>query len=65
MPTTPKPCPFQHPIRRGSRVEPVNNHFHVVCRDCGAQGPEGKTWAVALGAWNDRRKTDGDGTEGH
>jgi hypothetical protein len=58
---TPIPCPFQHPIRRGSHVEPVNSHFHVVCRDCGAQGPEAKTWAGALGAWNDRRKTDGDG----
>lgn len=58
---TPKPCPFQHQIRRGSHVEPINSHFHVVCRDCGTQGPEGKTWAAAQKAWNDRRKTDGDG----
>lgn len=62
---TPTSCPFTHPIRRGSHVEPVNSHFHVVCRDCGAQGPEAKTWGEALKTWNDRRKTDGDGTRGN
>jgi hypothetical protein len=61
MPTTPETCPFQHPIKLGSHVEPVNSHFHVVCRDCGAQGPERRTWAEALKAWNNRRH---DGTDG-
>jgi hypothetical protein len=61
MPTDPIPCPFEHPIRRGSHVEPINSHFHVVCRDCGAQGPDKRTWAEALKGWNSRRKADGDG----
>ncbi|TPN38676.1 hypothetical protein FKO01_04940 [Mesorhizobium sp. B2-3-3] len=53
-----KLCPFTHPIKRGSHVEPVDDYFHVVCRDCGAQGPERNTWAEAFKAWNDRRTRD-------
>ncbi|RWF66877.1 hypothetical protein [Mesorhizobium sp.] len=59
MPNTPKPCPFDHPIRQGAAIEPINNHFHGLCRDCGAQGPEAENFAEALKAWNARRSGDG------
>ncbi|RUW69831.1 hypothetical protein [Mesorhizobium sp. M2A.F.Ca.ET.067.02.1.1] len=54
-----KPCPFDHPIRNGSAIEPINNHFHGICRDCGAQGPEAEKFAEALVLWNARRRSDG------
>jgi hypothetical protein len=59
MTKRPSPCPFNHPIKNGPHVEPVDGHFHVVCRDCAAQGPERGSFAEALEAWNDRRKGDG------
>ncbi|MER9901650.1 hypothetical protein [Mesorhizobium sp. M0130] len=55
----PQACPFEHPISIGSTIEPINNHFHGVCHDCGAHGPEGNTYAEALEAWNARRSGDG------
>lgn len=61
MPTGPDHCPFDHPIRRGTKVEALDGHFHGTCRDCGATGPDRRTFAEALEAWNNRRKTDGDG----
>jgi len=61
MPSEPQPCPFAHPISHGSRDEQINGYWHVVCRDCGATGPERKTLAEAIKAWNARRKPSGDG----
>ncbi|MER9056467.1 hypothetical protein [Mesorhizobium sp. M0910] len=61
MSKKPKQCPFAHPIKSGSAIEPINSHFHGVCRDCGAQGPEADSFAEALEAWNARR--DGDGKQ--
>ncbi|RWQ12378.1 hypothetical protein [Mesorhizobium sp.] len=54
----PKPCPFDHPINTGSAIEAINQHFHGVCHDCGATGPEGSTYAEALKGWNSRRSGD-------
>lgn len=59
MPKSQKPCPFDHPVFAGTAVDPINNHYHGVCRDCGAQGPEAESFAEALKAWNARRR-DGD-----
>ena len=64
MPSQPAQCPFDHTIRRGTKVEQIDRHFHVACQDCGATGPERNTFAQALEAWNTRRKIDGDG-DGH
>lgn len=61
MPTQPDRCPFDHPIRRGNKVESLDGHFHVICRDCGATGPDRRSVADALNAWNRRRSHDGDG----
>jgi hypothetical protein len=54
-------CPFVHPISYGPRVEHINSHFHVECRDCGGQGPQGKSWGAAEQLWNTRREPKGDG----
>lgn len=61
MPLAATPCPFHHPISHGSRPEQINSHWHVVCRDCGATGPERTTYAEAIKAWNARRTPSGDG----
>lgn len=58
-PTRPIPCPFEHPVKAGAAIEPINQHFHGRCHDCGATGPEGGTFAEALKAWNARRGTGG------
>ncbi|RUU29723.1 hypothetical protein [Mesorhizobium sp. M6A.T.Ce.TU.016.01.1.1] len=63
MSKQPKPCPFAHPINVGSAIEPINNHFHGVCHDCGAEGPQAETFAEALKAWNARRSGDGHGKQ--
>ncbi|RWF02962.1 hypothetical protein [Mesorhizobium sp.] len=59
MSKQPKPCPFAHPINAGSAIEPINSHYHGVCHDCGAEGPQAATFAEALKAWNARRSGDG------
>ena len=59
MPSQLKPCPFAHPIKKGVAVEPIDGHFHGVCHDCAAQGPEAPSFAEALKAWNSRRSGDG------
>lgn len=59
MPSTLKSCPFEHPVLRGVAVDPINSHFHVLCFDCLAAGPERGSWAEAQEAWNQRRGRDG------
>lgn len=59
MPRDIKPCPFDHRTKAGASIEPINSHFHGVCRDCGASGPQAESYAEALKAWNARRGTDG------
>jgi hypothetical protein len=61
MPSHTAPCPFDHPVRRGTIIENLDGHHHVVCLDCGATGPDRRTFADALEAWNSRRKRNGDG----
>jgi hypothetical protein len=56
MAKDPKACPFDHPVESGSAIEAINDHFHGVCKDCGAQGPERDSYAAALVAWNSRRR---------
>jgi hypothetical protein len=55
-----KPCPFDHRIKAGAAIEPINSHFHGVCQDCGASGPEAESYADALKAWNARRPLNGE-----
>ncbi|RUV65198.1 MAG: hypothetical protein E5X35_11645 [Mesorhizobium sp.] len=59
MATEIEKCPFEHPIRAGSKVEDLNGGAVVRCEDCNATGPEKSTYAAAIKAWNKRRKTNG------
>jgi hypothetical protein len=57
-----QPCVFCS--SRKVVVEHVDT-FHVECRNCGAQGPLGKSWVEAEQLWNTRREAKGDGDGQH
>ena len=57
-PAAVKPCPWcPVPVRRVVRFvsEAWDAKQQVVCRRCGARGPEADTEAAAIAAWNQRK----------